>query len=306
MRILVVGAGAVGGYFGARLAAAGRDVTFLVRARRAEQLRRDGMQVLSPHGDLTIQPKLIEASQIDAPYDLILLSVKAYTLDSAMNDFAAAVGSDTMILPALNGMRHVERLVERFGEKPVLGGACRVVAELNDKGQIVQMADVQSLVYGERHGENGKRMRALDAALQGAGFSADSSDGIMQIMWDKWVNLASLGGITCLFGGTIGQVASVPGGAQSATTLCQEALAVAAAHGRALSDKEAARIVSTLTNAESKLTASMYRDMKVGGSVEAEQILGDMVEKAEAKGIEVPLLRAAVVALRVYDAARAR
>ncbi|RDW12881.1 2-dehydropantoate 2-reductase [Paracoccus thiocyanatus] len=303
MRILVVGAGAVGGYFGARLAAAGRDVTFLVRARRAEQLRRDGMQVVSPHGDLTIQPKLIEASQIDGPYDLILLSVKAYTLDSAMADFAPAVGPDTMILPALNGMRHIARLVERFGEKPVLGGACRVVAELNDKGQIVQMADVQSLVYGERNGASDERMQALDAALQGAGFSAESSDGIVQIMWDKWVNLASLGGITCLLGGSIGQVASVSGGVGAASALCNEALAVAAAYGHAPSRQEAERVISSLTNPKSKLTASMYRDMKSGGRVEAEQILGDMVEKAEAKGVEVPLLRAAAVALRVYDAA---
>ncbi|UFM64476.1 2-dehydropantoate 2-reductase [Paracoccus sp. MA] len=304
MRILVVGAGAVGGYFGARLAAAGRDVTFLVRARRAEQLRREGMQVVSPHGDLTIRPQLVEAAQIDGPYDLILLSVKAYTLDGAMEDFAPAVGPGTMILPALNGMRHIERLVESFGEKPVLGGACRVVAELNDKGQIVQMAEVQSLVYGERDGTISDRMRALDTIMQGAGFSAESSDRIMQIMWDKWVNLAALGGITCLLGGAVGQVASVPGGVRSATALCNEALAVAGAYGHAPTEQEAARVVSSLTNPDSKLTASMYRDMKSGGPVEAEQILGDMVEKAEAKGVEVPLLRAAAVSLRVYDASR--
>src|SRR5580698_9899927 len=104
MRILIVGAGAVGGYFGARLAAADRDVTFLVRAGRAEQLRRTGLVVESPHGDLSIRPKLLLTSEIIKPFDLVVLSTKAYSLDAAIQDFAPAVGPETMILPLLNGL----------------------------------------------------------------------------------------------------------------------------------------------------------------------------------------------------------
>ena len=148
MRILIVGAGAVGGYFGGRLAQAGRDVTFLVRPSRAKQLAQHGLRIISPRGDAVLAPKLISAEEIDTPYDLVFLSVKAYALEAAMNDFAAAVGPETMILPVLNGMRHVDLLTKRFGEHAVIGGVCQVASEIDDEGRIVQLADFQQLVYG--------------------------------------------------------------------------------------------------------------------------------------------------------------
>ncbi len=184
MRILIVGAGAVGGYFGGRLAQAGRDVTFLVRPSRAKQLRQDGVRIISPHGDVVITPKLVSADKIDTPYDLVLLSVKAYALEAAMNDFAAAVGPETMIFPVLNGLRHVELLAKRFGEHPVIGGVCLVAAEIDNEGRIVQLADFQQLVYGERNGETTSRLQTLDASLRGAGFDARLSTDIMQAMWE--------------------------------------------------------------------------------------------------------------------------
>src|SRR3981189_688255 len=113
MKILIVGAGAVGGYFGARLAQAGRDVTFLVRPSRAQHLRSEGLRVLSPHGDLTLQPTTITAEELHSSFDIVFLSVKAQALDQAMKDMAPAVGPDTMIYPVLNGMRHIETLTHR-------------------------------------------------------------------------------------------------------------------------------------------------------------------------------------------------
>jgi 2-dehydropantoate 2-reductase len=204
MRILIVGAGAVGGYFGGRLAQAGCDVTFLVRPSRAKQLGRDGLRIISPHGDAVLTPKLVSAERIDTPYDLVLLSVKAYALEAAMNDFAAAIGPETMILSVLNGMRHVDLLTKRFGEYAVIGGVCQVASEIDDDGRIVQLADFQQLVYGERNGEATPRLQTLDATLQGGGFEARLSTDIMQEMWEKWVQLASLGAITCLMRGAIG------------------------------------------------------------------------------------------------------
>src|SRR6266481_697411 len=173
MRILIVGAGAVGGYFGGRLAQAGRDVTFLVRPSRAKQLRQDGLRIISPHGDAVLTPKLVSAEEIDTPYDLVFLSVKAYALEAAMNDFAAAVRQETMILPVLNGMRHVDLLTKRFGEYAVIGGVCVVATEIDDQGRIVQFADFQQLVYGERNGERTPRLQTLDATLQGRRTSVD-------------------------------------------------------------------------------------------------------------------------------------
>src|ERR1700733_14424706 len=178
MRILIVGAGAVGGYFGGRLAEAGGDVTFLVRPCRAKQLRQDGLRIISPHGDAVLTPKLVSAGEIDAPYDLVFLAVKAYALEAAMNDLAPAVGPETMILPVLNGMRHLDLLMQRFRKDAVIGGVCLVATEMDRDGRIVQIADIQQLAYGERNGERTPRMQALDATLQGAGFDARLSTDI--------------------------------------------------------------------------------------------------------------------------------
>ena len=169
MRILIVGAGAVGGYFGGRLAEAGRDVTFLVRPSRAKQLRQDGLRIISPHGDAVLTPKLVSAGEIDAPYDLVFLAVKAYALEAAMNDLAPAVGPETMILPVLNGMRHLDLLMQRFRKDAVIGGVCLVATEMDRDGRIVQIADFQQLTYGERNGERTPRLQSLDAALQAQG-----------------------------------------------------------------------------------------------------------------------------------------
>ncbi|MEA2539399.1 MAG: 2-dehydropantoate 2-reductase, partial [Acidobacteriaceae bacterium] len=152
MRILVIGAGAVGGYFGGRLADAGRDVTFLVRGRQSEAIRQHGLRILSPHGNATLYPKLISTDEIAGSYDLIILCVKAYSLAVAMEDFAAAVASNTIILHLLNGMRHIELLARRFGDDSVIGGVCLVSAEIDPEGRIVQLTDIHRLVYGERTG----------------------------------------------------------------------------------------------------------------------------------------------------------
>jgi 2-dehydropantoate 2-reductase len=303
-RILVVGAGAVGGYFGARLAAAGRDVTFLVRAGRAEQLRRDGLRVSSPHGGLELAPKLVLAEDLAAPYDFVFVSVKGYALDSAMADFAGAVGPNTIILPLLNGMRHMDRLTRRFGPAPIIGGVCLVAAEVDPDGRIVQLAEMQQLSYGERDGTVSARLQTLDAALQGAGFTAQLSAGIEQAMWEKWVMLASLGAATCLLRGPIGKIVAAPGGAAVSRAILDECAAVAAGCGHPPSAPFLARHAAAMTAAGSPMTSSMYRDLRKGAPVEADEIVGDLVERGRAAGIATPLLAAAFVNLSVYGADR--
>ena len=306
MRILIVGAGAVGGYFGGRLAQAGRDVTFLVRPARAKQLRQDGLRIISPHGDTVLTPKLVTAGEIDTPYDLVFLSVKAYALQAAMNDFVAAVGPETMILPVLNGMRHVDLLTKRFGEHPVIGGVCLVATEIDGEGRIVQLADMQQLLYGERNGETTPRLQTLDATLQGAGFDARLSIDITQAMWEKWVQLASLGAITCLMRGTIGEVVAAPGGAELSLKVVDESAAVANACGHKASEAILSRHAAAMTALGSPLTSSMYRDLRKGAPVEVDPILGDFIERGNAHGVATPLLQAAFVNLRVYQARLAK
>ena len=302
MRILIIGAGAVGGYFGGRLAQAGRDVTFLVRPSRAKQLAQDRLRIISPHGDAVLTPKLVAAGNADSPYNLVLVSVKAYALEGAMNDFAAAVGPETIILPVLNGLRHIDILTKRFGERAVIGGICLVAAELDAAGRIIQLADFQQLAYGERNGETTPRLQTLDATLRGAGFDTRLSTDIMQAMWEKWVQLASLGAITCLMRGAIGEIVAAPGGAELSLKMIEEAAAVATACGHKPSEELLSRHARLMTAPGSSLTPSMYRDLRKDAPVEADQILGDLVERGSAHGVPTPLLKAAFVNLRIYRA----
>jgi 2-dehydropantoate 2-reductase len=300
MRILIVGAGAVGGYFGGRLAEAGRDVTFLVRPSRAKQLRQDGLRIISPHGDAVLTPKLVSAGEIDAPYDLVFLAVKAYALEAAMNDLAPAVGPETMILPVLNGMRHLDLLMQRFRKDAVIGGVCLVATEMDRDGRIVQIADFQQLTYGERNGERTPRLQSLDATLQGAGFDARLSTDIMQALWEKWVQLASLGAVTCLMRGAIGEIVAAPGGADLSLKVLDECAAIAAACGHQPPEPFLAQRAAAMTAPGSPLTSSMYRDLRTGAPVEVDHILGDLLERGGAQRVVTPLLKAAFIHLRVY------
>lgn len=301
MRILVIGAGAVGGYFGGRLAEVGRAVTFLVRSRRAEEISKRGLRIVSPHGDATVHPRVITAPAIDAPYDLILLSVKAYALAGAMEDFAPAVGPTTMILPVLNGMRHLELLAERFGARAVLGGVCFVSTDLGVDGEVVQLTETQKLVYGEPDGGISERVRAVDEAMQGANFEAQLSEHIMPDMWAKWVLLASLGALTCLMRGNIGEIEAVAGGTEIALGVLRECSEISTACGFAPNEARTLKAQKTFTTKGSTLTSSMYRDLIKGGHVEVDEIIGDLLRRGQEHNVSTPLLKAAFVNLSVYS-----
>jgi 2-dehydropantoate 2-reductase len=303
LKILIVGAGAVGGYFGARLAAAGRDVTFLVRPNRAAALRAQGLQVKSPLGDLTLQPKLVIAEDLSGPFQLIFLSVKAYALEAAMKDFAPAVGPNSLILPVLNGMAHMARLEACFGRDALIGGACRIAVTLQD-GVIRQLMPLQQIGYGELDGAESERVRAVDAAMQGVGFDASISSTILPDMWEKWVQLASLGGANCLLRGSIGEIVAAPGGQATALAILQEAADVARSCGYPPSDRFMSTATTSLTQPGSPLASSMYRDLKGGAAVEVDAILQDLVDRGHANGVNTPLLRAAAAQLHLYQAAR--
>jgi 2-dehydropantoate 2-reductase len=306
MRILVVGAGSVGGFFGARLAAAGRDVTFLVREKRAEQLRRDGLRVIALNGDLTtIAPKTITADKIDGPYDAILLAVKTYSLEAAMQDFAAAVGPETMILPLLNGMCHLDMLSARFNTNNVIGGLSHVSTDLDSEGVVKQLAHFEDLVYGELSGADTPRIRALAAELRNAGFQDELVFNVEALMWEKWVMLSSSAVITCLLRGSIGAVIAVQQGRETALAIIAECATVANAEGHPMSEAAMEFTIKRLTAADSKFTASMYRDLMKGAPVEVENVFGDLLARGIARGLETPNLRAACVQLGVYMNSRA-
>jgi len=310
MRVLMVGAGAVGGYFGGRLLQAGRDITFLVRPRRATELATAGLIIQSPKGDVTVRnPPTVSSEDIRVKFDLILLSCKAYDLDGAIASFVTAVGPDTMVLPLLNGMKHLDVLDARFGRAKVLGGLCAIAATLDARRVVVHLNSIHSLAFGEREGGLSDRVRAVAKIMVGAGFDARASQSIVLDMWEKWVMLASLAGATCLMRAPVGDIVSVPGGTELILSLLEECCAIAQDAGFAPHARFIEQTRAMLTAAGSPFTASMLRDMEGNGPTEADHVLGDMLRRhapAAAKRGKLSVLHIAYVHLKAYEARRAR
>jgi 2-dehydropantoate 2-reductase len=308
MRILVIGAGAVGGYFGGRLAKAGRDITFLVRSKRAEQLRKTGLVIVEPDDTFTVQPKLLLADELKAKpdtFDLILLSTKAYSLDAATEDFAPAVGRGTAILPLLNGMTHLDALIARFGKDAVLGGSTRISADLDAEGRVHSMdPTLNDVHFGEIDKSVSPRIRAINETLTGCGFDEFLEPDVIAFMWNKWTVLSALASITCLLRASIGAVAAEPYGMDTERAILSESVAIATANGYPPPDAFLSAVETRLTLAGSDLTASMHRDMMRGAPVEVDHILGALLKRGRQHGVSSPLLAAAFVQLRVYNTAR--
>jgi 2-dehydropantoate 2-reductase len=306
MRVLVVGAGAIGGYFGGRLLQAGRDVTFLVRARREAELADAGLIIKSSRGNVTIRkPATILAGNIRHPFDLVLLSCKAYDLTAAMESFAAAVGPESAVLPLLNGMKHLEMLDARFGKSKILGGQCVIASTLDAHRVVVHLNDTDELKFGERDGATSDRIGNVASTLGNAGFDATLSENIVQEMWEKWVFLATLASATCLMRAPIGDIIASPWGKETVDLLLEECRAIAdeAGHGPRTKFLEQAR--AALTAPGSTLTASMLRDIESNAPVEADHIVGDLLRRRSAHSGKFSILATAYTHLKAYEARRA-
>ncbi|MGQ0682433.1 2-dehydropantoate 2-reductase [Bradyrhizobium sp.] len=305
MRMLVIGAGALGGYFGARLLAAGRDVTFLVRPARAEALRKNGLVVRSPAGDLNLpSPPTVTSERLKGYYDLILLSCKAYDLDCAIQSFAPAVGDNTVIIPFLNGLRHIEVLNTRFGAEKVFGGQCAISATMSANGEVLHLVDLHTLGFGEQNEARSKRRDEIIAALSGANFIAESSHNILQDMWEKWVFIATAAGSTCLMRASIGDIVAA-GASGLVMNFLDECSGIAAGAGFEPRPAFMERTRSIFTMPGSPLMASMLRDIEKGSQTEGDHVLGDLLGRAKAGQVPA-LLNAAYAHVKSYEARRAR
>jgi 2-dehydropantoate 2-reductase len=305
MRVLVVGAGAIGGYFGGRMLQAGRDVTFLVRPRRAAELADAGLVIKSPNGDATLKnPPAVQADKLSEKFDVVLLSCKAFDLEDAIKSFAPAVGPQTSIIPLLNGMLHLDVLDKKFGRERVLGGLCAIAVTLNDKREVVQLAPLQSLNFGERDGKLSDRVRAIADVFASGNFGSVASEHIVQEMWEKWVFLASLAASTSLMRTSVGNILAAPDGKDFILGMLDECSAVATAEGHAPRAPFLERTRGMLTAEGSQMTASMFRDIKAGAPVEADHVIGDLIARGDAAKVPVPRLRTAYTHLKAYEKQR--
>ena len=301
MRFLVLGAGAVGGYFGGRLAEAGRDVTFLVRGPRANALSEHGLQVTSQLGDFQVPVKVATADRVGGPYDVVLLTAKHYDLDGAIAAISPAVGPETAVLPLLNGLVHLDRLNAAFGPGKVLGGVAYVGAVLQPDGSIRHVNRLSAIAFGERNGGITPRAKAIEAEFSGTPVAAPANENILQEMWEKFLMMGAMAGINCLMRGNIGEIMATQDGKALMLQALAECRAVAEAAGFAPRPQARQRVEAMLTEKGSVNSASMRQDLEAGRRTEADAIVGDMLRRARGFGLDTPLLSAAYCHLQVHE-----
>ena len=312
MKILVLGAGGTGGYFGGRLAQSGADVTFLVRPKRAAQIAADGLVIEDPAGRVAFPVRTVTADTVKPEYDLILLSCKAYDLASSIEAITPAMGLSTCIVPLLNGMSHLDTLDAAFGKARVMGGSCQIVATLTTDGIVKSMSENQTILWGARevdhHASALQQSRAQQLADAHAKTSVawSKSENIIHDMWEKLVFLSTLAGMTCLMRGSIGNILATANGKAILRRYLDAAIEIAKREGYPPREKSMARYETVINSVGSPITASMLRDIQAGNEVEADHIVGYMLNKARQYGIDDTLMAVAYTHLQTYQQVRTK
>lgn len=308
MRYLILGAGALGGYFGAMLLRGGADVTFLVRPARAAQLERDGLVVRTQDGgEVRSRVRIVQRGELDAIYDVIVLCCKAYDLEDAMDAIAPALGEQTVVVPLLNGVRHIEALTERFGRARVLGGLTVINAALMADGTIQQsQVRVNITAIGELDGRQSSRCLAIKEALEAGGIPVQISDTILALMWEKFFSFACSATIASLCRSRAGAIARAANGASFVSAVIEECTRVvtAAGHPPLAAFDSASQIRGLFSQPNSSYGPSLLIDVEDGRPTEGEHTIGDLSERAERQGVSAPLLAAARLNLQTYEIKR--
>lgn len=301
MRILVLGAGGVGGFFGGRLVEKGEDVTFLVRSKRKKQLEERGLVIRSVNGDFSFQPKLITKEDRTAPFDVILFSTKAYHLNEAIQDLKPFVGESTVIIPLLNGIAHVSLLQKEFGEEKVIGGLCFIETTLNDEGEIVQTSAANRLVFGEMKSQHAEKIKHISKAFAGTKSSFVLSENITQDMWHKYLFITVMSGVTTLMRAPIGPIRESEGGRDFIQNLFEECMQIMRCIGAPIKDNIVQEHMKTMDKISYNMKSSMQRDMEKGSSIEGTHLQGYLLDVAQQFSIEAPLLGVVYQNLKVYE-----
>ncbi|AND38512.1 MULTISPECIES: ketopantoate reductase family protein [Cytobacillus] len=302
MRILVIGAGAIGGYFGGRLLEKGEDVTFLVREKRKQQLEKYGLLAESVHGDMTFpEPKTIQAGEKADAFDVILLSTKAYHLEGAIEDIRPFTGDSTLILPLLNGIAHMDQLTAAFGAANVLGGLCFIETTLGENGKVIQTSPVHDFVFGERSGEKTERILKLQEAFSGTKANFRLSENIEQEMWHKYLFISTLSGVTSLFRSPIGPIRDQAFGLNTVKIVLKEASAIMRGLDAPLADGIEDAQVQKINEMGYEMKSSLQRDMEKQQAIEADHFFGYLLKKAELLDLDAPVIGAIYANLKVYE-----
>ncbi|GAC1667863.1 MAG: 2-dehydropantoate 2-reductase [Candidatus Limnocylindrales bacterium] len=305
MRLLVLGAGGIGGYFGGRLVEGGADVTFLVRAARRAELVEQGLRIRSPRGDADLAVVTVVADELAADYDLVLLTCKAYDLPSAMEAIAPAMSASSGVLPLLNGFAHLTTLSERFGRANVLGGTAKIAVTRAADGSIRHLNDWSAVTFGEQDGRASDRILALKAAFDRTSVDASVSTDVRRDLWLKFVHLHTVAAMTSLMRANVGEIVRAPEGAALLQTLLSTNIEIARREGYPPDDAFIATYQSTFAQAASAYEASLARDIERGGPIESDHLLGSMLERCRAHELDDRIHQLAWVASKAYEQRRA-
>ncbi len=292
MKILILGAGGVGGYFGAHLIRIGADITYLVRSKRKALIDTNGLRIETPQGDFVVQPQTVTADALKPEYDLIILAPKSYDLDDALQSLKGALGKGT-VLPFLNGLNHLEKLDAMLGKRRVMGGVAHIAATMTPEGSVRQLTDMHRLTVGARDPAHEELAHAFIELCKQAPFDSAMASDIDQVLWDKWVFLATLAGMTTLCRGSVGEIVATPHGKAMTIQMYEECCQVARASGHPIGKDASVKALEMLTASGSTFTASMLRDLLDGQRTEHDHILGAMIDTGQRVESHTPLMQLA-------------
>jgi len=299
MKILVLGIGGIGGFFGGYLSEIGADVTFLVRPKRQKLLSNHGLSIISSLGNLTLKPKTVLAEDLKPIYDIIIITCKTYDLDQAILDLKLCKGKG-LIIPFLNGVTHMEKLDKEYGVFNVMGGVAHISSTVNEDGTIEHFSDFKKLTFGDRSLINNDTIKSFYQICKKTKFDVVLSDNINLDLWKKWVFISTVAGATTLFNSSLGQISKQKYGKKLIIDLFEECKTIAEINGYSFDKNEADNIIKNITAEGSPIKASMQRDVEKKSFTEHEEIFGDFISAKGKNQLNCPILSSCYVNMKVY------
>ena len=269
MKILVLGIGGIGGFFGGYLQQSGADVTFLVRPKRKDFLLKNSLKVLSSLGNLNLKPNLVLASELEPIYDIIIISCKTYDLDQAILDLRLSKGRG-LIIPFLNGITHLKKLDEEFGSENVMGGVAHISSTINEDGTIEHFSEFKKLTFGNRDYNQNHLLKPFFDLCKKTKFDVVLSENITLDLWKKWIFISTVAGATTLFSSTLGEINNHEVGKKTLIDLYNECKSIAKLNGFTIDYNEANNVLNNITVEGSPIKASMQRDVEKNAFTEHE------------------------------------
>ena len=298
MKILILGAGAIGGFFGAHLMKSGANITFLVREKRKNELKKSGINIFSINGELKVNPKLLDKNLSGQHFDVIILTNKSYDLIESIREIKPYVNK-TVIIPLLNGMAHYEILDKEFGKEKIFGGTAYISTAMNNYGSIQQITSRASIKFGPRTQKNINIANEFYEICKETEFECDFSDHIELDLWRKYVLIGATAASTVLFQKPLGEISATTYGKSLIIEIHEECKKIVLSKGYDIGIEATNYNLKLITDKGSLLKASMLRDFESGKKTECEHILGYLIELAERNNLQCDLIKAAHTRIQV-------